>query len=128
MKRVTGLGGVFFKTSDPKKIKEWYGKHLGLPVDEYGASFKWIEVDKPDAKELAVTAWSTFDEKTKYFEPSQKPFMFNYRVENLVELLKVLKEEGVEVVGEIQEYPYGKFGWIMDPDGNKVELWEPMDG
>jgi predicted enzyme related to lactoylglutathione lyase len=128
MKRVTGLGGVFFKTSDPKKIKEWYGKHLGLPVDEYGASFKWIEVDKPDAKEPAVTAWSTFDEKTKYFEPSQKPFMFNYRVENLVELLKVLKEEGIEIVGEIQEYPYGKFGWIMDPDGNKVELWEPMDG
>jgi predicted enzyme related to lactoylglutathione lyase len=128
MKRVTGLGGVFFKTSDPKKIKEWYGKHLGLPVDEYGASFKWIEVDKPDAKEPAVTAWSTFDEKTKYFEPSQKPFMFNYRVENLVELLKVLKGEGVEIVGEIQEYPYGKFGWIMDPDGNKVELWEPMDG
>lgn len=128
MKRVTGLGGVFFKTSDPKKIKEWYGKHLGLPVDEYGASFKWIEVDKPDAKEPAVTAWSTFDEKTKYFEPSQKPFMFNYRVENLVELLKVLKGEGVEIVGEIQEYPYGKFGWIMDPDGNKIELWEPMDG
>ena len=128
MKRVTGLGGVFFKTSDPKKIKEWYGKHLGLPVDEYGASFKWIEVDKPDAKEPAVTSWSKFDEKTKYFEPSQKPFMFNYRVENLVELLKVLKGEGVEIVGEIQEYPYGKFGWIMDPDGNKVELWEPMDG
>lgn len=127
MKRVTGLGGVFFKTSDPKKIKEWYGKHLGLPVDEYGASFKWIEVDKPGAKEPAVTAWSTFDEKTKYFEPSQKPFMFNYRVENLVELLKVLKGEGVEIVGEIQEYPYGKFGWIMDPDGNKVELWEPID-
>jgi predicted enzyme related to lactoylglutathione lyase len=119
---------VFFKTSDPKKIKEWYGKHLGLLVDEYGASFKWIEVDKPDAKELAVTSWSTFDEKTKYFEPSQKPFMFNYRVENLVELLKVLKGEGVEIVGEIQEYPYGKFGWIMDPDGNKIELWEPMDG
>jgi predicted enzyme related to lactoylglutathione lyase len=127
MKRVTGLGGVFFKTSDPKKIKEWYGKHLGLPVDEYGASFKWIEVDKPDAKEPAVTAWSAFDENTKYFEPSQKPFMFNYRVENLVELLKVLKEEGIEIVGEIQEYPYGKFGWIMDPDGNKIELWEPMD-
>jgi predicted enzyme related to lactoylglutathione lyase len=128
MKRVTGLGGVFFKTTNPKKIKEWYGKHLGLPVNEYGASFQWMEVDKPDAKEPAVTAWNPFDEKTKYFEPSQKPFMFNYRVENLVELLKVLKEEGVEIVGEIQEYPYGKFGWIMDPDGNKVELWEPMDG
>lgn len=127
MKRVTGLGGVFFKTNDPKKIKEWYGKHLGLPVNEYGVSFEWMEVDKPSAKTPAVTAWSPFDEKTKYFEPSQKPFMFNYRVENLVELLKVLKEEGVEIVGEIQEYPYGKFGWIMDPDGNKVELWEPIE-
>lgn len=127
MKRVTGLGGVFFKTSDPKKMKEWYGKHLGLPVNEYGVSFEWMEVDKPGAKTPAVTAWSPFDEKTKYFEPSQKPFMFNYRVQNLVELLKVLKEEGVEIVGEIQEYPYGKFGWIMDPDGNKVELWEPIE-
>lgn len=127
MKRVTGLGGVFFKTPDPKKIKEWYAKHLGLPVDDYGASFKWIEIDKPDAKEPALTAWSPFDEKSKYFEPSQKPFMFNYRVENLTELLKVLKAEGVEIVGEVQEYPYGKFGWIMDPDGNKIELWEPKN-
>jgi predicted enzyme related to lactoylglutathione lyase len=127
MKRVTGLGGVFFKTSNPKKTKEWYGKHLGLPVDEYGASFKWIEIDKPDANEPALTAWSPFAADTKYFAPSEKPFMFNYRVENLVELLKVLKEEGVTIVGEMQEYSYGKFGWIMDPDGNKIELWEPKD-
>jgi predicted enzyme related to lactoylglutathione lyase len=127
MKRVTGLGGVFFKTRDPKKIKEWYGKHLGLPVDEYGASFRWIDPEKKDAKEPALTAWSPFAGDTKYFEPSEKPFMFNYRVENLVELLKVLKEEGVQIVGEMQEYPYGKFGWIMDPEGNKIELWEPKD-
>jgi predicted enzyme related to lactoylglutathione lyase len=127
MKRVTGLGGVFFKTNDPKKIKEWYGKHLGLPVDEYGASFKWIDVENKDAKEPALTAWSPFAGDTKYFEPSEKQFMFNYRVENLVELLKILKEEGVEIVGEMQEYPYGKFGWIMDPEGNKIELWEPKD-
>ena len=126
MKRVTGLGGIFFKTADPKKIKEWYGKHLGLPVDDYGASFKWIDPDNKEAAP-AQTAWSPFKDDTTYFAPSKKEFMFNYRVENLVELLKVLKEEGVEIVGEMQEYPYGKFGWIMDPDGNKVELWEPKD-
>lgn len=128
MKRVTGLGGVFFKTKDPKKMKEWYATHLGMKGDEYGFSFQWKELGKEDAKEPAVTAWSPFDEKTKYFEPSEKPYMFNYRVENLVELLRVLKEEGVQIVGQVQEYPYGKFGWIMDPDGNKIELWEPKDG
>jgi predicted enzyme related to lactoylglutathione lyase len=127
MKRVTGLGGVFFKTDDPKKLKEWYGKHLGLPVDEWGVSFKWIDIDKKDANEPAQTAWSPFKSDTTYFSPSEKPFMFNYRVENLAELLRVLKEEGVQIVGEMQEFPYGKFAWIMDPDGNKVELWEPVD-
>jgi predicted enzyme related to lactoylglutathione lyase len=126
-KRVTGVGGIFFKTEDPKKLKEWYGKHLGLPINEYGVSFKWIDVDNPNAKELAQTAWSPMKSDTTYFSPSEKPFMFNYRVENLVELLKVLKDEGVQIVGDIQEYPYGKFGWIMDPDGNKIELWEPID-
>lgn len=127
MKRVTGIGGIFFKTEDPKKIKEWYGKHLGLPIDEYGASFRWIDVDHQDVKVPALTAWSPFKSDTTYFKPSDKPYMFNYRVENLVELLKILKEEGVEIVGEMQEFSYGKFGWIMDPDGNKVELWEPID-
>lgn len=126
-KRVTGIGGVFFKTEDPKKLKEWYGKHLGLPIDEYGASFKWIDPEHPDAKVPALTAWSPFKTDTTYFKPSDKPYMFNYRVENLVELLKVLKEEGVEMVGEMQEFSYGKFGWIMDPEGNKIELWEPID-
>jgi predicted enzyme related to lactoylglutathione lyase len=126
-KRVTGVGGIFFKTEDPKKLKEWYGKHLGLPIDDYGASFKWIDMDHPDAKSPALTAWSPFKSDTTYFSPSEKPYMFNYRVENLVELLKVLKEEGVQIVGEMQEFSYGKFGWIMDPEGNKIELWEPMD-
>lgn len=127
MKRVTGLGGVFFKTTDPKKMKEWYGKHLGLPVDEYGASFRWFDVNDKEAKVPALTAWSPFKNDTTYFAPSEKPFMFNYRVENLVELLKVLKEEGVQVVGEVEEFSYGKFAWIMDPEGNKIELWEPKD-
>ena len=96
-------------------------------MDDYGASFPWLEVDKKDATTPALTQWSPFSASSTYFEPSQKQFMFNYRVENLVELLKVLKEEGVEIVGEMQEFSYGKFGWIMDPDGNKIELWEPKD-
>lgn len=127
MKRVTGIGGVFFRSDDPKKLKDWYGKHLGFDVTEWGVAFQWLEVDKPAAKNPASTAWSPFKKDTEYFNPSQKQFMFNYRVENLVELLKLLKEEGVEVVDEIQEFPYGKFGWIMDPEGNKIELWEPKD-
>ena len=97
-----------------------------MKSDQWGFSFQWKELDKPDAH-AATTAWSPFKKDSTYFSPSEKPFMFNYRVENLVELLKVLKEEGVEIVGEIQEYPYGKFGWIMDPEGNKIELWEPKD-
>jgi predicted enzyme related to lactoylglutathione lyase len=127
IKRVTGLGGVFFKTKDPEKIKQWYNKHLGLPVDEYGSSFRWIDLHDKEAKVPALTAWSPFKDDTHYFQPSEKQFMFNYRVANLVELLKVLKEEGVQVVGEVEDSPYGKFGWIMDPEGNKIELWEPKD-
>ena len=127
MKRVTGLGGVFFKTDDPKKLKEWYGKHLGLPIDEYGASFRWIDLNNKEAVAPALTAWSPFKNDTTYFAPSEKPFMFNYRVDNLVELLAELKKEGVRVVGEMEEHSYGKFGWIMDPEGNKIELWEPKD-
>ena len=126
-KRVTGIGGIFFKCNDPEKIKQWYRNHLGFEVDQYGAVFRWIEVDNRDAEVPAVTAWSPFSEDTKYFAPSSKPYMFNYRVENLNELLEVLVQEGVEVVGEIEEYPYGKFGWILDPEGNKIELWEPID-
>lgn len=127
MKRVTGIGGVFFKADDPKKLKEWYGKHLGFNVQEWGVIFPWLEVDKPDAKAPATTSWSPFKAATDYFKPSEKQFMFNYRVENLVELLKLLKEEGVQIVGEIQEFDYGMFAWIMDPEGNKIELWEPKD-
>jgi predicted enzyme related to lactoylglutathione lyase len=120
-KRVTGVGGIFFKSENPKQIKEWYSKHLGV-----GDVFKWYETDNKDAAP-AQTIWSPFKAESTYFAPSEKPFMFNYRVENLVELMEVLKAEGVQQVGEIETHSYGKFGWIMDPEGNKIELWEPID-
>jgi predicted enzyme related to lactoylglutathione lyase len=125
MKRVTGLGGVFFKAEDPQKIKKWYNKHLGIDADEYGFQFKWIEKD--NVKNVGTTVWSPFPEDTGYFDPSDKPYMFNYRVENLEKLLAALKQEGVTVIDKVEEYEYGKFGWIMDPEGNKIELWEPPE-
>ena len=124
-KRVTGVGGVFFKSSDPSALKAWYSKHLRIHSGEHGALFKWKHAE--DTDKSGFTAWSIFPDDTTYFNPAKRDFMFNYIVENLEELLKVLKEEGVQVVGEMEEYPYGKFGWIMDPDGNKIELWEPLD-
>ncbi|HMG91056.1 MAG TPA: VOC family protein [Chryseolinea sp.] len=127
MKRVTGLGGVFFKSEEPKKLREWYGKHLGLDMEDWGSTFLWIDPNNPEAKAQARTAWSPFEKDTTYFNPSTKSYMFNYRVENLVELLKVLRDEGVTVIDKVEDLPYGKFGWIMDPEGNKIELWEPKD-
>jgi len=124
MKRVIGIGGIFFKSKDPKNLKQWYAKHLGVTAsDESGSTFEWRSVENPDQK--GHTIWSPFKHDTKYFEPSTKEFMFNYRVENLVTLLEELRKEGVTVVGTMEEYEYGKFGWILDPDGNKIELWEP---
>lgn len=123
MKRVTGIGGIFFKSEDPDAQKEWYKKHLGIPTDQYGWTFWW----RDENGNKCSTQWSPMNADTKYFSPSKKQFMFNFRVENLLELLKLLKEEGVTVVGEVEEYSYGKFGWILDPEGNKIELWEPMD-
>ena len=124
-KRVTGIGGIFFKTQDPEKTKEWYNRHLGFNAGQYGGTFEWIQAEKPDQK--GTTAWSPFGANTNYFEPSPHEYMFNYRVENLTELLAELRKEGVEVVGEMQEFDYGKFGWILDPEGRKIELWEPVD-
>lgn len=124
-KRVSGIGGIFFKCSDPTKVKEWYSKHLGIKTNEYGGMFTWREED--DKEKIGTTAWNPFASNTKYFNPSEKPFMFNYRVHNLVALLALLKNEGVEQVGELEVYDYGKFAWIMDCDGNKIELWEPID-
>ena len=122
-KRVTGIGGLFFKTEDPAKLKEWYKTHLGFNTDDYGCTFWW----KDNNNKPASTQWSPFKNDTAYFSPSKKDYMFNYRVENLVNLLTKLKDEGVTIIGEIEEYEYGKFGWILDPEGNKIELWEPID-
>lgn len=124
-KRVTGIGGVFFKCKDPESLRTWYQKHLGVKSDKYGGVFMWRKNDDPEHR--AYTSWSPFPEKTDYFEPSEKAFMINYRVEDLEKLLKVLAEEGVQIVGEMQTFDYGKFAHIIDLEGNKVELWEPID-
>jgi predicted enzyme related to lactoylglutathione lyase len=124
-KKVTGIGGIFFKTKDPENMKTWYQKNLGLVTNEYGSVFEFRSTDQPNDKGYLV--WSPFTEDTKYFDPSTKEFMINYRVENLEELLEQLRNDGVEIVGEIEEYEYGKFAHIVDPEGNKIELWEPVD-
>lgn len=121
LKRVTGLGGFFFKCEDPNATRDWYKNHLGIPTDQYGWNFQWKDKEGKDGS----TQWSPFPVTTKYFEPSQKQFMMNFRVDNLAALLEVLKEEGVTIVGEMESYDYGNFGWILDPEGNKIELWEP---
>lgn len=124
-KRVTGIGGIFLKAEDPKATNEWYEKHLGIKSGKWGSSFVWRHADDKD--KMGYTAWSIFKNDTTYTDPSTKDAMINYRVDDLEALLKVLKKEGVEIVGDIQEEEYGKFGWIMDPNGYKIELWEPKD-
>jgi len=125
MKRVTGIGGIFFKCKDPKKMREWYQTHLGLNTNEYGAVFEWRQ--GADTTKKGFTQWSPFSETTKYFEPSAKDFMINYRVENLEELVEQLKKESVTITDQIETYDYGKFVHIVDVEGNKIELWEPND-
>ncbi len=124
-RRVTGIGGVFLKADDPKATNEWYLKHLGIKTGQWGGTFEWRHGD--DETKKGFTAWSIFKSDTTYTNPSTKDAMINYRVENLEELLETLKEEGVEIVGEMESFEYGKFGWIMDPNGYKIELWEPND-
>lgn len=123
--KVTGIGGIFFRSKNPKQAREWYAKNLGLATNEYGSSFEFRNANRPD--EINYLQWSPFAEKTKYFDPSVKEFMINYRVQNIVALVKMLKENGVTIVDEIEEYDYGKFVHILDPEGNKIELWEPID-
>ncbi len=125
-KRVTGIGGIFFKVKDPDATKSWYQKHLGLDTDRYGTAFEWRSSENPDRK--GFSQWSPMKEDTDYFKPSEKDFMINYRVENLVELVEELKAEGVTVLDEIESFEYGKFVHILDSDGHSIELWEPVDG
>lgn len=125
MAKVTGIGGIFFKsTNDSAALAAWYQKHLGLPVESWGgAVLRW-----PDdtAEDKGLTVWSVAKKDTKWFSPSESAFMINYRVDNLDELIAQLRADGVEIVNGPEAAENGKFAWIMDPDGNKVELWEPM--
>ena len=125
MKRVTGLGGLFFKAKDPNLMYEWYEKHLGIQrePDGSGAMFHWRDAAQPE--QTGLTVWSIFPHDTKYFGPGPTPFMMNFRVENMDELLKALREEGVTIDPKVEEHEYGKFAWVIDPEGNRIELWEP---
>ncbi|HVI43242.1 MAG TPA: VOC family protein [Chitinophaga sp.] len=125
MKKVTGIGGIFFKCQDPQKVKDWYQQHLGLNTNDYGVSFTFREDDDPEKQ--GILQWSPFPANTEYFSPSSKEFMINYRVENLTALVEELKKEGVTILDDIADYDYGKFVHIMDVEGNKIELWEPKD-
>ncbi len=125
MAKVTGIGGVFFKsTSDHKKLAEWYSKNLGMPLEPWGgAILRWPD-DKSDDR--GVTVWHVADKSTGWFSPSGSSFMINYRVDNMTELLAELQRNGVEIFNGPESHENGKFAWILDPDGNKIELWEPM--
>ena len=125
MKKVTGIGGIFFKSKDPDKLREWYKKNLGLETDQWGTNFEWRQAGKKDEK--GFTQWSPFNEKTKFFEPSDREFMINYRVADMSELLKELKESDVAILDEVESLEYGKFVHILDNEGNKIQLWEPND-
>lgn len=127
MKRVTGLGGVFFKAENPKALAEWYERHLGVKPDAHGVvKFCWPEGQTHDRP--GSTIWAAFDRQTTYFEPSKKDFMLNYRVENLDALLAELSNEGVTIDPRRENSEFGRFAWIMDPEGNRIELWEPPPG
>jgi len=127
MERVTGIGGIFFKANDPITLREWYRVHLGIDVQDWGGfSFNWHNPD--DLVNTGSTVWSIFPDSSEYFSPSTAPFMINYRVTDLEALLIVLREEHCEVIDKVEISEYGKFGWVMDPEGNKIELWEPPAG
>jgi predicted enzyme related to lactoylglutathione lyase len=127
MRRVTGIGGIFFKARDAVALRAWYQRHLGIDVQEWGgAAFSWTDAEGKAA--TGTTIWTIGAAEGDYFAPSTAPFMINYRVENLHALVKALKEEGCSVLEKIEESEYGKFAWVIDPEGNKVELWEPPPG
>ncbi len=122
--KVTGLGGVFVKSNNTKSLVAWYREKLGFPFDGYGSSFLFRENEEPN--KLGYNVWGPFKHDTTYFEPSQKDFMINLRVEGLESLLARLKAEGVEQIGEVEKHDYGHFAWIIDPEGTKIELWEQI--
>lgn len=123
--KVTGIGGIFFRSKNPDRTHEWYKKNLGLATNEYGSSFEFRNAHRPT--EINYLQWSPFDENFDYFEPSKKGFIINYRVQNIEDLVENLKKNGVVVIDEIETFDYGKFVHILDDDGNKIELWEPVD-
>jgi predicted enzyme related to lactoylglutathione lyase len=127
MRRVTGIGGIFFKAKDPVVLRSWYKEHLGIDVQDWGgAAFNWT--DEAGNPAGGTTAWSVNGPDSDYFAPSTAPFMINYRVADLTGLLAILRAEGCDVLEKTDESEFGKFGWVMDPEGNKVELWEPPPG
>ncbi|MES2589373.1 MAG: VOC family protein [Bacteroidota bacterium] len=123
--KVTGIGGIFFFSENPKETRDWYSENLGLDTNDYGSSFEFRNVNKPE--EVGVLQWSPFKNGSAHFAPSKKEFMINYRVQNMEGLVEKLKKNGVTILDEIASYDYGKFVHIMDADGNKIELWEPVD-
>jgi predicted enzyme related to lactoylglutathione lyase len=124
MKRVVGIGGVFIKSENPEALKDWYRTHLGMDIQDWGGVvFKWSTPDNPNPD--GATVWSVFEGSSQYFAPSKAQFMVNYRVEDLAAVLDALRSEGCDVDEKTEDSEYGKFGWVMDPDGNRVELWEP---
>lgn len=125
MKRVTGIGGIFFKCKDPKAVNDWYKTHLGFDTNQYGASFEWR--DSKDSAKTGLTQWTPFAETSQYFQPSTKEFMINYRVENLEQLLEELRNENVTILDKMETYDYGKFVHILDLECNKIQLWEAFD-
>ncbi|MCB9898117.1 MAG: VOC family protein [Planctomycetes bacterium] len=127
MNRVTGIGGVFFKAKDPKALAAWYRDHLGMNVEDWGGvAFRWVTESNPSG--TGTTVWSPFKADTTYFAPSQASFMVNYRVEDLDAVLAALRAEGCQVDDKVEESEFGRFGWVIDPEGNKVELWQPPAG
>jgi len=124
-KKVTGIGGIFFKCDDPDQMRAWYATNLGLVTNEYGSLFETRDTEDPSKRNFLQ--WTTFSQQTTYFAPSDKPFMINYRVANIEKLVEELRAAGVEILDEIETFDYGKFVHILDPEGNKIELWEPVD-
>lgn len=123
--RILGIGGIFFKSANPKQLKKWYTKHLGLTDSGHGVVLPWREKDNPESEH--VTVWHIFPSNTKYFDPSPAPFMVNYIIDDLEALLDRLAKEGVQIDPKRQDESYGRFAWIYDSSGNKIELWQPLN-